>query len=366
MSKVLISGYYGFDNAGDDTVLFGIISSLQKLYPAIQISVLSNKPKETTALFGIPAYNRWRFTEIMKQLRKTDLLLMGGGSLLQDATSPRSVMYYLSIVTMAKFLKKPVIFYAQGFGPISHPISKVLIKSIVNKVDVITVRDQGSADDMKQLGVTRPIHITADPAVTIRPEDIDLGLSHHRLIQNGKRSMAISIRKWKNEENYKKVIAKMADEMIEKGWNVYFLPMQYPADVAPSQEIIHHMTRPGAVLLNDKMNFHEIISFIGNMDFILGMRLHSIIIAAVMGVPFVGVSYDPKIDRFIERVQMDSAGSIQTLTYEALSEKVNQNLLSIEEVTCRLTSEVTELTAQAEQSSLLAVDLIKSKKGVVT
>jgi len=360
MSKVLISGYYGFDNAGDDTVLFGIISSLQKLHPAIQISVLSNKPKETTALFGIPAYNRWSFSEIIKQLRKTDLLLMGGGSLLQDATSPRSVMYYLSIVTLAKLLKKPVIFYAQGFGPISHPISKILIKSIVNKVDVITVRDQGSADDMKQLGVTRPIHITADPAVTIRPEEIDLGISRHRLIQNPKKSIAISIRKWKNEENYKKVIAQMADEMIEKGWNVYFLPMQYPADVAPSEEIIHYMTQPGAVLLNDKMNFHEIISFIGNMDFILGMRLHSIIIAAVMGVPFVGVSYDPKIDRFIERVQMDSAGSIQTLTYETLSEIVNENLQSLEEVTRRLNSGVTELTTQAEQSSLLAVELMKS------
>ena len=361
MSKVLISGYYGFDNAGDDTVLFGIISSLQKLHPTIQISVLSNKPKETTALFGIPAYNRWRFLEIIKQLRKTDLLLMGGGSLLQDATSPRSVMYYLSIVTMAKLLNKPVIFYAQGFGPISHPISKLLIKSIVNKVDVITVRDQGSADDMKQLGVTRPILITADPAVTIRPMDIDLGLSGGRLQHNGKKSMAISIRKWKNEENYKKVIAQMADEMIRKNWNVYFLPMQYPADVAPSQEIIRHMSEPGAVLLNDKMNFHEIISFIGNMDFILGMRLHSIIIAAVMGVPFVGVSYDPKIDRFIERVQMDSAGSIQTVSYESLSQIVNQNLQTLEDVTRRLTTQITELTAQAEQSSLLAVELLKKQ-----
>lgn len=362
MSKVLISGYYGFDNAGDDTVLFGIISSLQKLHPTIDISVLSNKPKETTALFGIPAYNRWRFSEILKQLSKTDLLLMGGGSLLQDATSPRSVMYYLSIVTMAKFLGKPVIFYAQGFGPISHSLSKLLIKSIVNKVDTITVRDQGSADDMKQLGVTRPIHITADPAITIRPKDVDLLLSDKRLNRNGKKSMAISIRKWKNEENYKKEMAKMADEMIEKGWNVYFLPMQYPADVSPSKDIVNYMSKPGAVLVNEKMNFHEIISFIGNMDFVIGMRLHSIIIAAVMGVPFVGVSYDPKIDRFIERVQMDSAGSIQTLSYDTMSHIVNRNLHSLDTVLDKLSSQVTELRSQAEQSSLLAMELLENKR----
>lgn len=359
MKKVLISGYYGFDNAGDDTVLFGIISSLRQHHPAIDIAVLSNKPRETTALFGIPAYNRWSFSTILRQLKRADLLLMGGGSLLQDATSPRSVMYYLSIVTMAKLLHKPVIFFAQGFGPITHPLSKVLIKTIVNKVDVITVRDQGSADDMRNLGVTQPIHITADPAVTIRPSDVDLSLAKPKLVPNGNKSMAISIRKWKNEENYKKVIAQMADEMVRKNWNVYFLPMQYPADVAPSRDIIRYMKEPGAILLDEQMNFQQIISFIGNMDFVLGMRLHSIIIAAVLGVPFVGISYDPKIDRFIERVEMDSAGSIQTLTYDSLREVVHRNLNELSLVKERLSPKIQELLHQAEKSSLLAIELMK-------
>lgn len=358
MTKVLISGYYGFDNAGDDTVLYGIIGSLKKQHPAINLAVLSNKPKETMALFGIPAYNRWRFSEILKQLKSSDLLLMGGGSLLQDATSPRSVMYYLSIVTMAKLLGKPVIFYAQGFGPITHPISKFLIRTVVNKVDIITVRDQGSADDMKKLGVTRPLHITADPAVTIRPEEIDLNLSRKWIKENGKKSVAISVRKWKNEENYKKSIARMADEMIQKGWNVYFLPMQFPADVSPSRDITEYMTESGAILLDEQMNFHEIISFIGHMDFILGMRLHSIIIAAVLGVPFVGISYDPKIDRFIERMEMDSAGAIQTLSYENLSTAVNPALEQLDELKTKLGIKIQELTSQAEQSSMLAMKLL--------
>ncbi|RXT14645.1 polysaccharide pyruvyl transferase CsaB [Ammoniphilus sp. CFH 90114] len=358
MKKVLISGYYGFDNAGDDTVLFGIINSLRKHGPTIDIAVLSNKPKETTALFGIPAYNRWSFPTILRQLKHSDLLIMGGGSLLQDATSPRSVMYYLSIVMMAKMLKKPVIFFAQGFGPITHPLSKVLIKSIVNKVDVITVRDQGSADDMRSLGVTRPIHITADPAVTIQRSDVNLGLAKPKLVMNEKKSIAISIRKWKNEENYKRVMAQMADEMIRKNWNVYFLPMQYPADVAPSRDIIEYMEESGAVLLDEQMNFQEIISFIGNMDFVIGMRLHSIIIAAVLGVPFVGVSYDPKIDRFIERVNMDSAGSIQSLSYPVLYEVVTRNLDELSSVRERLTPQIEELRHQAEQSSHLAIQLL--------
>src|SRR5690625_4230984 len=153
MSKILISGYYGFDNAGDDSVLYGIISSLQKRDDALTFSVLSNRPEETERAFGVKAYNRWNITEVIRQLKKHDLLLMGGGSLLQDATSPRSVLYYLGIVLAAKWYRKPVVFYAQGIGPISKKISKWLIRRIVNKVDVITVRDDQSGQDLKELGV---------------------------------------------------------------------------------------------------------------------------------------------------------------------------------------------------------------------
>jgi polysaccharide pyruvyl transferase CsaB len=365
MTRVLISGYYGFDNAGDDTVLYGIINSLKKQLPTIDIAVLSNKPKETEALFGIAAYNRWRFSEIIKQLKQSDLLLMGGGSLLQDATSPRSVIYYLGIVTIAKLLNKPVIFFAQGFGPISHQISKTLIRMVVNKVDVITVRDERSAEDMQQLGVTRPIQVTADPAVTIDPRHVDLTLGQKHLVvhpHKEQRSVAISIRPWKNEQAYKKEIAKMADELITKGWTVYFLPMQFPSDIAPSEDIRRHMKETGVVLLNEKMSFHEIISFIGNMDFVIGMRLHSIIIAAVLGIPCVGISYDPKIDRFLDRVGLDVAGKIQSLTYQELSETVNKNLNQLDDVKRNLEGHMQVLVQQAELSSQLAIDLLNQNQ----
>jgi polysaccharide pyruvyl transferase CsaB len=362
MSKVLISGYYGFDNAGDDTVLYGIINSLQKQLPTLEIAVLSNKPKETEALFGIPAYNRWSFAQIFQQLRRSDLLLMGGGSLLQDATSPRSVMYYLGIVQTAKLLGKPVIFFAQGFGPITHPFSKALVRIIVNKVDTITVRDQQSAQDMESLGVNRPIIITADPAVAIDPHDIDLRLAQKWLALTDKPKVMISTRKWKHEETYKQEIAKMADEMLRQGWMVYFLPMQFPADIVPSQDIMKYMNEPGSQLLTERMNFNEIISFIGNMDFVIGMRLHSLIIAAVLGVPFVGISYDPKIDRFLERVGMDGAGSIQTLRYEKLQRVVNKNLGQLPFVRSRLKEQMNSLVEEAAKSSELAVQLLTNQK----
>src|SRR5690606_24973945 len=121
----------------------------------LQLGVLSNQPEKTSTTFGIAAYNRWKITEVIKRIKEYDLLLMGGGSLLQDATSPRSVLYYLGIVLTAKLCQKPVVFYAQGVGPIRQSFSKRLINYIVNQVNVITVRDQGSGEDLKQFGVTK-------------------------------------------------------------------------------------------------------------------------------------------------------------------------------------------------------------------
>jgi polysaccharide pyruvyl transferase CsaB len=251
MSRILISGYYGFNNAGDDVVLYGIISSLRREQPHISLSVLSNQPDRTAALFGIPAYNRWRLSTIVRELKRCDLLVMGGGTLMQDVTSPRSVLYYLGIVSIAKLLGKPVVFYAQGFGPILKSFSRRLIKQVVNRVDVITVRDYESGEDFKACGVTKaPVYVTADPALTIHPDDISDTRGQELLAELfpdlSRPTVAISVRNWKQEERFKQSIAQAADFFVDKGWNVLFLPMHYPSDVAPSKEIIALMKQPGA------------------------------------------------------------------------------------------------------------------------
>jgi polysaccharide pyruvyl transferase CsaB len=367
MARILISGYYGFDNAGDDTVLYGIISSLTKHIPDAELAVLSNTPAETQDLFGIPAYNRWRMSSIIQQLKKSDLLVMGGGSLLQDATSPRSVIYYLGIVMMAKMLGKPVIFYAQGIGPITRTISKQLIRMIVNQVDIITVRDEQSGEDLKSFGVAKaPIYVTADPAVTINPKQIDISFGQS-IIQKYKPGttkpvLTISVRSWKNEQQYKETIAQFADEAIRRGWEVFFLPMQNPADIAPSEDIIKLMKEPGGVLIEEKMNFKQIFSFIGASQFVLGMRLHSVILAAVMNIPFAGISYDPKMDRFVQRLGMSSAGHIKDLQYESLLANVEPLWNDLAGTREHIQNHIGTLVQDAEKSSRLAVELLHRHK----
>jgi len=358
MAKILISGYYGFDNAGDDSVLFGIISSLTKNDTSLEFSVLSNSPDKTINKFGVSAYNRWNLWDILHQIRKHDLLVMGGGSLLQDATSPRSVFYYLGIVMVAKLYRKPVVFYAQGIGPINKSISKRLIRYIVSKVDVITVRDYESGEDLKRIGVHKTPIVTADPAVTIPASSIDLEIGKEILSQlnlTGQRTIAISVRHWKKEDHYKKVLAEVADYFTKQGWSILFIPMQYPADVSSSKEIIKLMNH-SAYVVDRPLDFKEIMSLIGNTRLILGMRLHSIIFAAVMNRPFVGISYDPKLDRFVERVDMATAGHIKDLQAEKIIENIQYTLDHEDQIKIDLADSMTKIISKAEQNSQLTIE----------
>ncbi|MGZ4032372.1 MAG: polysaccharide pyruvyl transferase CsaB [Tumebacillaceae bacterium] len=372
MPRILISGYYGFDNLGDDTVLYGIMSSIRNRHPDAELVVLSNHPERTEALFGIQAFNRWNFGVIVRELKRCDMLVMGGGSLLQDVTGGRSILYYLGIARLAQFLKKPIVFYGQGIGPISKPLSEKLIRGVVNNVDVITVRDAKSREDLLMYGVNKPeIHVTADPAFAIDPElfSKDAGAKMLREFGvlpryfGGERKIAgIAIRNWNTTHPFHEVLARNADALVRDGWQVVFIPMQYPGDVGASQRVLSHM-KERAVLLNRQFSFRDIANIIANTDLIIGMRLHSLILAAHCGIPFVSLSYDPKIDRFVQRVGYNQQiDAVSTVTYESLRERITDCIENLETYREMMRPHVEELREEAEKSGELAVQCLEHPK----
>jgi polysaccharide pyruvyl transferase CsaB len=374
MPRILVSGYYGFDNLGDDTVLYGIMSGIQKLLPNAEIVVLSNQPTRTEALFGVQAFNRWNFGVIFRELMRCDMLVMGGGSLLQDVTGGRSILYYLGIAKMAQLLGKPIVFYGQGIGPIVRPLSERLIRRVVNGVDLITLRDPKSADDLRSFGVNRPeLHVTADPAFAINPELFSKDAGAKLLREFGVMSAyfggeqkiaGIAIRNWSTHHNFHEVLARNADDLIRAGWKVVFIPMQYPSDVGASQRVLSYM-KERAVLLNRQFSFRDIANIIANTDLIIGMRLHALILAAHCDVPFVSLSYDPKIDRFVQRVGYDQRiDSVSEVTYEGLKERILDVIDNLEHYRVMMHPHVEELRHEAEKSGELAVRLLETKKGI--
>ena len=119
MYKILISGYYGFNNIGDESILKAVIDNLYEKLDGIEVTVLSRDPGSTAEKYGVRSKNRKSAMAILSEIKRCDLLISGGGSLLQDVTSGRSIIYYLMIIKAALVMGKKVFIYSQGIGPIN-------------------------------------------------------------------------------------------------------------------------------------------------------------------------------------------------------------------------------------------------------
>ncbi|MFZ5648388.1 MAG: polysaccharide pyruvyl transferase CsaB [Bacillota bacterium] len=362
MPRVVISGYYGFKNNGDEAMLYAMLKALDQRIQGLEPVVLSKDPEETQRFFGVKAVPRHDLGSIVHEIRKSDLLISGGGGLLQDVTGPNSILYYLGIVSLARLLGKPVFFYGQGIGPVRTLLGSTLMRIVANKVDLITIRDRESKGELEDLGVVRPrVEVTADPALGLDTGEIDPALGELILAEAGIPSVedmvGVSVRGWKGREEYKAVIARVCDELIATGRKVIFLPMHYPEDVSVSQEISSMMSRV-PYIIEKQINFKEMLSLMMKTRVIVGMRLHFLIFGAILNIPMVGISYDPKVDRFLNLVDMPAGGSVDHLDCHELLRCINGVTSSSAQLKARLAEKVAVLRREALRGAELAAQMM--------
>ena len=139
---IAVSGYYGFDNFGDEAILNVLTKELKK--NGHYVTVFSKNPAKTGFNLGVNSVYTFDFKNLIKTLKNADVLISGGGSLLQDATSLKSLFYYLFVIFIAQLFKKDVIIFAQGIGPINNILGKICTKILLRKCKYITVRDEKS------------------------------------------------------------------------------------------------------------------------------------------------------------------------------------------------------------------------------
>lgn len=364
MAKVVISGYYGFDNLGDEAVLFSILKTLRDLRIGLRIEVLSNTPEETAEIYKVTASNRWKFGDVYGALRDSDMLISGGGSLLQDVTNIKSLLYYLGVIWLAQLMGKPVFFYAQGIGPVNTRLGRLAMRLVANRVNFITVRDEASRQDLEEMKITRPTtRVTADPVLGLEEKFVDKTIGRSLLEEVGldlsieRKLVGVSVREWQGLTDYKQVVAEVCDKLSRVGYQVVFLPMHHPDDLKTSQEVVAQMEQP-AVVLSGQYSVVEMASLIANMDLLIGMRLHALILAAVMHVPPVAISYDPKIDRFMGLLGRTAATPVDNPSFDdlwrAVEEILNEPWLVREE----LIQEVGPLRQRAQSTAALALEVL--------
>ncbi|MGI6574680.1 MAG: polysaccharide pyruvyl transferase CsaB [bacterium] len=360
--RLVISGYFGYNNAGDEAILTAMVSSLRRYLGQVEMTVISGNPVQTAAQHKVKAISRTNLFGIILALKQADLLLSGGGSILQDVTSSRSLVYYLGVVVLAKFCGTPVMFFGQGVGPIRRPVNRFLTAQVANRVDLITVREAASRQTLQKLGVNRPeIKVTADQVFCLEPaaqEQVRKILAREGVAFD-RPLIGISLRSWKKYQAYKQAVAEAADWLVERcGARIIFLPLQSPADVPVAQEVAGMMKSPAKILAGS-YTAQELMGITGSMDMVLGMRLHALIFAAAQGVPLAGLVYDPKVEDFLQLIGQPVAGMVQSVTGAEIIACLDQVWINRNRIRDSLREKGRELVELAHENSKLVAELLR-------
>lgn len=302
--KIVMSGYYGFQNAGDDAVCYAIIEALRQEMPACSITVLSNDPALTEKTYGVDACDRWKIGAVWRALRHSDLLVSGGGSLIQDVTSKNSCLYYLGIIFMAWLQRKPVVIYGQGLGPLESKRNRRLTRWAFNRARAIYVRDDASYELLREIGVKTPVQVSPDPVLGIDGDVVDAARGAAILASlgyDGTKPLALlALRDWGRTDLVHE-FAALADYLADEGYAVGFLAMHHDQDDAISEAVSAHMRAPSFVITG-AYDTPTLFSIFDNAAIVVGMRLHALIIGAALDKRVMAISYDPKVDSFMKMI----------------------------------------------------------------
>lgn len=318
--RIVISGYYGCGNIGDEAVLAGMLETFRRVRLDAKVTVLSNNPADTAARHpSVGSIHRYAVPSLLRALSRADLVISGGGSLLQDVTSARSLRYYLFVLRVAQALGRKTMVYAQGVGPLIRPASRRAAAAVLNRTDLITVRDRESAEVLRSIGIgAAAVHVTADPAFLVESDPDAAELALAGLGAGDGPMVGVSLRPWRAAGDWLGMAAagvRLACEHI--GAQLLVIPMQPEADSRLWPEV-----REGEAVAGGPSEVDVVKGLIGRCGLLVGMRLHSLIFAASEGVPFVPLVYDPKVSAFASAVGACEGIGVENLTDRMLADMV--------------------------------------------
>lgn len=309
--RIGISGSYGGMNLGDEAILESIIAQIRSSMPA-EITVFSRNPHDTLARHrvehALPVRALTR-RESMHEIQNLDLFILGGGGILFDRDAHR----YLREVFIAHEVGVPVITYAISAGPLNTAYAREAVQSALNGAALVTVRDQLGLRLLEDVGVTREIQLTADPAFLLEPDPLSDDALKAEGVDFDRDLVGFSVREPGpaapdiDPDDYYALLANAADFVVERyNADVVFVPME-KTDVQHSHSVVGHMKNSDrAEILRRRYSPRQVLDLMGRFEFAIGMRLHFLIFAALRGVPFAALPYATKVNGLLEDLNMPS------------------------------------------------------------
>ena len=315
--SIILSGYFGFDNGGDEAVLCSEVKMLREILPEADLVALSGAPERTVAAnteYALRAIDRRDTKAIKKELQNAALLISGGGSLFQDVTSVGSVYYYASILNLAHKASVPAVVLAQGLGPLNTGLGRWLTKKAMAKCEFLSWRDVESQKFALRLGLpAEKMLLLCDPVLNWQRGVVKK--------QSDTKRVLVALRPWAGLP-----LAELAAaiEKLRSDYRVELLPFQRSVDEALAVELNSQLSAPLPLIKYDSPQalMHEI----AQADFVIGMRLHALIMAVSALTPCAAISYDPKVDSFAAQAQLPVIGKVADIKADDIVEAVKSNI----------------------------------------
>ncbi len=380
---ILIAGYYGFHNTGDEAILAAMLDGLRAVQPDLDPVVVSGDPPGTQAAHGVRSILWTDMDALVREAEASRLILLGGGGLFHDYWDfdPNSLLspdhsgiaFYTTFPMLAMLVDKPLMLYAVGIGPLRTAEGQAFTRAAFELADVATVRDEESRRLVISLGIPPDrVQVTADPAFALRPappERVQQLLQETGLPANGRPLLGVGLRNWDvgvRPEEWESQIAQALDRFLERhGGFAVFVPLQdlkrgLLDDAAVAERVRDRMQRSGqSVILPAQRTAREKAGVLAACDLVLGMRLHALIFALRAGVPSVGLVYDPKV-----RLAMEQAGcesytlDLASASAQLLTDQLERAYRDREEIHSLLADRAGRLDDRAQENARLAALLL--------
>lgn len=354
--RVLLAGYYGFGNTGDEAILTATIKAVSNRVGDAQIMVLSGNPEATAEQHRVHSLNRMSPIDVIRGLRWCDIVVFGGGSLLQDSTSVRSVFYYSTFLLLSRLMGKRILVYANGIGPLRTRIGRAVARIALNAASRITLRDPESLEELRRLGVPHPAEVTADPVFMLEPSSRDRArdLLARRGFDPDSKIVWLSLRNIKAPDWFYSELCQSILQMRQNGYNPAFILMQQRD--ANSYAMINsyladHCQEP--IMLIDGLVPEDVLAVLGLGEACIGLRLHALIMSARAGVPCLGIEIDSKIGAFCRMIENPVLPSPVNASYD-----LTQEISRLLEQSCALRARINEKLPELTRLAARNVDIV--------
>jgi teichuronic acid biosynthesis glycosyltransferase TuaH len=376
--KVLISGYYGFKNIGDEAILTCILQDLQEQFPDFKSTIVSEDPMYTEALHKTKAVYRNDFPSITKEIDDADLVILGGGGLFQDHDRMRiyhlfqrgidSPSRYLIVPLIAKMMNKRLAYYAHGVGPLFSKEAIDIVKFAYTLPDIITVRDAYSFHLLSSLGIeTDKLYLTADPVFRIDSSsspNIKKILGHH--LPTGKNFAVINVRPWTHspglERRYISSLKNFINDFVQFYPNLHFLLVPFHISDLEILQSIYSESSSHCSILTSECTPNDIAGIISKSKLVIAMRYHALIMAAVFRVPMIAINYDYKVAALINELGLEKYSlNLEAVRAELLILKTKELLKDKNDIRRKLVSKIENKKELSEKNGKLIKKSILDK-----